>query len=143
MPEYRTAVDKLLCHQLRLDQLSGAKHEPELAAYRLTHDVPKGAREESPFFMDIHGCYGGRWSSLLSLLASQADQRRREQGAALPGGSVPFKSCVLLPHAFIYSQALALHRRAGRVLAAASGLRSGVALPLLSSSDFLLLTRGY
>eukprot|EP00850_Spirogloea_muscicola_P002489 SM000009S23618 [mRNA] locus=s9:1177016:1185838:+ [translate_table: standard] len=40
------------------------------------------------------------------------------------------------------SQALALHRRAGRALAAASGLRSGVALPPLSSSDFLLLARG-
>eukprot|EP00850_Spirogloea_muscicola_P009223 SM000051S17583 [mRNA] locus=s51:541497:543476:+ [translate_table: standard] len=38
MLEYRTAFDKLFSYQLRLDQLSDATHEPELAADKLTLD---------------------------------------------------------------------------------------------------------
>eukprot|EP00850_Spirogloea_muscicola_P012206 SM000078S22065 [mRNA] locus=s78:249094:253223:+ [translate_table: standard] len=90
---------------------------------------------------------GARWLDLIQRLARQAIDRRPGLPGAMPG----FNAAGWLAQVFRMrlavslqrSLAHAVHTRAGRAMAGASGSRRSASFPAASYSDLMLLTRGY
>eukprot|EP00850_Spirogloea_muscicola_P010618 SM000063S20008 [mRNA] locus=s63:183978:191010:- [translate_table: standard] len=96
--------------------------------------------------MDVHGAFGSRWLDLIQRLARQAIDRRPGLPGAMPGfnaaGSLAQVFRMRLAVSLQRPLAHAVHTRAGRALAAASGSRRSASFPAASYSDLMLLTRG-
>eukprot|EP00850_Spirogloea_muscicola_P025672 SM003881S14631 [mRNA] locus=s3881:606:1252:- [translate_table: standard] len=88
-----------------------------------------------------------RWLDLIQRLARQAIDRRPGLPGAMPGfnaaGSLAQVFRMRLAVSLQRSLAHAVHTRAGRAMAAASGSRRSASFPAASYSDLMLLTRGY
>eukprot|EP00850_Spirogloea_muscicola_P025366 SM002863S10727 [mRNA] locus=s2863:838:1422:+ [translate_table: standard] len=100
-----------------------------------------------PLAVDVHGAFAAKWLDLLHRLAQRAAARRHGQQGEQPGfhvaGSLAHVFRMRLAVSLQRSLAFAVHLRAGRALAAASGFRQGDVFPPASYSDLHLLTRGH
>eukprot|EP00850_Spirogloea_muscicola_P005584 SM000025S08479 [mRNA] locus=s25:949777:954042:- [translate_table: standard] len=96
-----------------------------------------------PLAIDTHGALGARWLELLTQLARHTIARRfhGERVDFLAVGSLAQVYRMRLAVSLQRSMARALHRRAGRALAAASGSGQGTHFHEPSISDLWLLSR--
>eukprot|EP00850_Spirogloea_muscicola_P010987 SM000066S20462 [mRNA] locus=s66:456567:457354:+ [translate_table: standard] len=127
---------------------------PRLSASRAGHAAANAARCKAAKCADhpagdefiplavVHGALGSQWLDLLARLARRAVSRRRGKPAdsTNAAGSWAQVYCMRLSISHERSMAHALHLRAGRALAAASGFRQGNSFPAASLSDLRLLT---
>eukprot|EP00850_Spirogloea_muscicola_P008237 SM000043S15865 [mRNA] locus=s43:685800:687216:+ [translate_table: standard] len=124
-------------------RLQGTRSARRPAARSENHPV---GDEFAALAMDVHGAFGSRLLDLIQRLARQAIDRRPGLPGAMPGfnavGSLAQVLRMRLAVSLQRSLAHAVHTRAGRAMAAASGSWRSAFFPAASYSDLMLLTRG-